>query len=91
MAIINMTIVRDDGTRDVVTAGPKQQIAFEKARKKGLGTAFSGGDLYVEDLYWLAWRADSDATIKAGGTAELFDAWLESIADVEAGGGADPT
>jgi len=91
MATINLTIVRDDGSRDIVTAGPKQQIAFEKARKKGLGSAFSGDNLYVEDLYWLAWRADTDATVKNGGTGLLFDAWLDTIADVEAGGGADPT
>lgn len=90
MPIINMKVTYADGTESTVTAGPKQQIAFEKHRKKGLGSAFSGGDLYVEDLYWLAWKADTDARVKAGQTAQLFDAWLDEIADVEASGGADP-
>ena len=90
MPKINMTVKYADGTERVVTAGPKQQIAFEHARKKGLGSAFSGGDLFVEDLYWLAWKSDSDAAAKEGRGTALFDAWLEEIVDVEAGGGADP-
>lgn len=90
MPVINMTVKYVDGTESKVTAGPKQQIAFEKARKKGLGSAFNGTDLYVEDLYWLAWKADFDETIKAGGVADVFEAWLDRVADVEAGS-ADPS
>ena len=90
MPVINMTVKYADGTESKVVAGPKQQIAFEQARKKGLGSAFNGTDLYVEDLYWLAWKADFDATIKGGGVAVPFDAWLDNVADVEAGG-SDPS
>lgn len=91
MPLFNMTVVRADGSKDVVVAGPKQQIAFEKARKKGLGSAFNGSNLYIEDVYWLAWKADSDATIAGGGTATTFDVWLDEITDVELSGSTDPT
>jgi len=89
MALLTMTVIREDGTREKVTAGPKQQVAFERARKKGMGAAFAGDGLFMEDVLFLAWLADKDATAKAGGTVPLFDVWLDTVADVDMSGGDD--
>lgn len=90
MPVINLTVVRGDGERSPLVAGPKQLHEFEATKKKGLGSAFSGSDIYLSDLYYIAWLADKAAAKREGRTIELFDAWLESIADVEMSGD-DPT
>jgi hypothetical protein len=91
MPVINVTVIRSDGERTPLVAGPKQLHEFEATKKKGLGSAFSGSDIYLSDLYYIAWLADKAAAKREGRTIQLFDAWLEEITDVEMSGNDDPT
>lgn len=90
MPVINLTVVRGDGERTPLVAGPKQLHEFETTKKKGLGSAFSGDDIYLSDLYYIAWLSDKAAAKREGRTIPLFDAWLDEITDVEMATG-DPT
>ncbi len=84
MPVIRMTVVHDDESRVEVVAGPKQQVAFERHHKRGLGAALTGDNMHVQDMYWLAWKAECDHVAKNGGTpVPLFDAWLDQLVDVE--------
>lgn len=85
MPVMRMTVVHPD--REVeVEAGPKQQVAFEKHHKKGIGAAFTS-ELRMSDIYWLAWKCEQDHVAKHGGDpVPLFDAWLDQIVDVRLDG-----
>ena len=90
MPVINLTVVRADGEHTPLVAGPKQLHEFEVTKKKGLGSAFSGNDIYLSDLYYIAWLADKAAAKREGRVIPLFDVWLDEITDVEMSTG-DPT
>ena len=86
MPVINMVVVHDDGSELDVKAGPKQQIAFERHHKKGLGSALTGDNMHVADLYWLAWKSEVDHNAKHGGSpVPLFDVWIDTLEDVRLG------
>lgn len=92
MAVLRMTITKTDSDPIDVVAGPKQQVAFERSRKKSMGAAFAGGGVFAEDLYWLAWKSEVDMAVREGASpVPLFDAWMDTIIDVEVSDDVDPT
>jgi len=77
--VISMTLrVTTDGHTEDVVIGPKVQVAFEREWKIGLPKAF-GAEQRLEYVYWLAWKAIGDS----GRVVKLFDAWLETVENVE--------
>jgi hypothetical protein len=53
---------------------PKVVVQFEREFQTGLGRAFQN-DQKAEHIYWLAWKASQ--------TKKGFDAWLDTVVDVQ--------
>jgi hypothetical protein len=70
---ISLRVVSDDGDVEVPVT-PKIVVQFEREFQTGLGRAFST-DQRAEHMYWLAWKATAS---KKG-----FDAWLDTVQDVQ--------
>ena len=84
MPRLNFVVVGDDQTRTEVVAGPREQLAFEKARKVGLGQALNPGTQKIEDVYFLAWLALKEHCKRQGeGQPPLFEEWIDTIYDIE--------
>jgi hypothetical protein len=70
---ISLRVVDDNGDVEVPVT-PKIVVQFEREFQTGLGRAFTN-DQRAEHLYWLAWKATAS---KKG-----FDAWLDTVQDVQ--------
>ena len=70
---LTLRIVSEDGDGEVPVK-PSTIVAFERQFQTGLGRAFQN-DQKAEHVYWLAW--------KASGSKKGFDAWLETVMDVQ--------
>ena len=70
-----------DGSR-TVTVGPASLVAWE--RKTGRKVSSFSEGIGAEDMAWLVWHAEK----RAGNTSLGFDAYLESIVDLD--GADDP-
>ena len=70
---LTLRIVSEDGDVEVPVK-PSSIVAFEREFQTGLGRAFQT-DQKAEHVYWLAW--------KASGSKKGFDAWLDTVFDVQ--------
>ena len=76
---INFQITYADGTAAEATASVADQVAFEQANDRSI--ARLGDDFRLTDACWLAWHALK----RTSKTSADFDAWLESVDNVEIG------
>ena len=76
---INFQITYADGTAAEATASVADQVAFEQANDRSI--ARLGDDFRLTDACWLAWHALK----RTSKTSANFDAWLESVDNVEIG------
>ena len=70
---LTLRIVSEDGDVEVPVK-PSAIVAFEREFQTGLGRAFQT-DQKAEHVYWLAW--------KASGSKKGFEAWLDTVFDVQ--------
>ena len=68
-----LRVVTADGA-DEVPVTPRVIVAFEREFQTGLGRAFQS-DQKAEHMFWLGW--------KASGSKKGFDAWLDTLVDVQ--------
>ncbi|HEY7822235.1 MAG TPA: hypothetical protein VIG24_05360 [Acidimicrobiia bacterium] len=73
MFAVTLRVVTTDGDGEFPVT-PKVIVQFERQFQTGLGRAFQS-DQKAEHIYWLAW--------KASGSKKGFDAWLDSVVDVQ--------
>lgn len=73
MFAVTLRVVTEDGDGEFPVT-PKVIVQFERQFQTGLGRAFQT-DQKAEHVYWLAW--------KASGSKKGFDAWLDSVVDVQ--------
>jgi hypothetical protein len=71
-------VTRTDEPEATFTVTPRCMVEFERFFKIGVGRAFQE-EQRLEHVYWLAWKA----TNAAGVTVPVFDAWLDTVVDVE--------
>jgi hypothetical protein len=76
---IAFQITYADGTAAEATASVADQVAFEQANDRSI--ARLGDDFRLTDACWLAWHALK----RTSKTSANFDAWLESVDNVEIG------
>jgi hypothetical protein len=70
---LTLRVVTNDSDEEVPVT-PKTVVAFEREFQTGLGRAFQS-DQKAEHIFWLAW--------KATGAKKGFDAWLDTVVDVQ--------
>jgi hypothetical protein len=68
-----LRVVTADGA-DEVPVTPRVIVAFEREFQTGLGRAFQS-DQKAEHMFWLGWKASA--------TKKGFDAWLDTLIDVQ--------
>jgi uncharacterized NAD(P)/FAD-binding protein YdhS len=73
MFAISLRVVTHDGETEVPVT-PRAVVAFEREFQTGLGKAFAT-DQRAEHMFWLAWKASN--------SKQTFDAWLETLVDVQ--------
>ena len=78
---IEFTITYDDGSAAEATASVADQVAFEQQHDRSI--ARLADDFRLTDACWLAWHS----LHRTGKTAVDFDAWLETVDNVEIGQG----
>ena len=78
---ITFTITYADGTAAEATASVADQVAFEQAHDRSI--ARLADDFRLTDACWLAWHSLQ----RTSKTSATFDAWLESVDNVEIGQG----
>ena len=78
---IEFTITYADGTAAEATASVADQVAFEQAHDRSI--ARLADDFRLTDACWLAWHSLQ----RTSKTSASFDAWLESVDNVEFGQG----
>jgi hypothetical protein len=78
---INFQITYADGTAAEATASVADQVAFEQAHDRSI--ARLADDFRLTDACWLAWHSLQ----RTSKTSATFDAWLESVDNVEIGQG----
>ena len=78
---INFTITYADGTAAEATASVADQVAFELEHDRSI--ARLADDFRLTDACWLAWHS----LMRTSKTSATFDAWLESVDNVEIGQG----
>jgi hypothetical protein len=78
---IEFTITYADGTAAEATASVADQVAFEQQHDRSI--ARLADDFRLTDACWLAWHS----LHRTGKTGLDFDAWLESVDNVEIGQG----
>ena len=76
---IEFTITYADGTAAEATASVADQVAFEQQHDRSI--ARLADDFRLTDACWLAWHS----LHRTGKTGLDFDAWLESVDNVEIG------
>jgi len=70
---LTLRVVTNDSDEEVPVT-PKTVVAFEREFQTGLGRAFQS-DQKAEHIFWLDW--------KATGAKKGFDAWLDTVVDVQ--------
>ena len=80
MAVLTFKIGYSDGTEQEAPFRPKAQVAYERDTGEPIG--MEDDQVLVTKLYHMAWYA-------AGKPMDDFDAWLDTIDSVEAGGNDD--
>ena len=78
---IEFTITYADGAAAEATASVADQVAFEQQHDRSI--ARLADDFRLTDACWLAWHS----LHRTGKTGLDFDAWLESVDNVEIGQG----
>lgn len=78
MSVTKTKVTKIDGDEKVYEIRPATLVAFEKH----FGIAVSDLKM-MEQMYWIAWDAETRAIKKDGGVSKLFDDWINDIADVE--------
>jgi hypothetical protein len=78
---IQFTITYADGTAAEATASVADQVAFEQAHDRSI--ARLADDFRLTDACWLRWHS----LMRTSKTSATFDAWLESVDNVEIGQG----
>lgn len=78
---IAFTITYADGTAAEATASVADQVAFEQAHDRSI--ARLADDFRLTDACWLAWHS----LMRTSKTSASFEAWLESVDNVEIGQG----
>jgi hypothetical protein len=78
---IQFTITYADGTAAEATASVADQVAFEQEHDRSI--ARLADDFRLTDACWLAWHSLK----RTSKTSASFDAWLESVDNVEIGQG----
>ena len=78
---IEFTVTYADGTAAGATASVADQVAFEQQHDRSI--ARLADDFRLTDACWLAWHS----LHRTGKTGLDFDAWLESVDNVEIGQG----
>ena len=68
-----LRVITADG-EDEFPVTPRVIVAFEREFQTGLGRAFQS-DQKAEHMFWLGW--------KASGSKKGFDAWLDTLIDVQ--------
>jgi len=74
---INMSVTPKGGSARVVTAGPPDIVAFERAFSKSITSLQS--DVFLTDLFWLAWHSEK----RQGMTPLEFDPWVDQLESIE--------
>ena len=78
---IEFTITFADGTAAGATASVADQVAFEQQHDRSI--ARLADDFRLTDACWLAWHAQH----RTGKTPLAFEAWLDTVDNVEFGQG----
>ena len=78
---IQFTITYADGTAAEATASVADQVAFEQETDRSI--ARLADDFRLTDACWLAWHASQ----RTGKTGLDFNAWLDTVDNVEIGQG----
>ena len=78
---IEFTITYADGTAAEATASVADQVAFEQATDRSI--ARLADDFRLTDACWLAWHS----LHRTGKTQLGFDAWLDTVDNVQIGQG----
>ena len=78
---ITFQIAYTDGTAAEATASVADQVAFEQATDRSI--ARLADDFRLTDACWLAWHS----LHRTGQTVKDFDAWLDTVDNVEIGQG----
>jgi len=73
MFAVTLRVETTDGEGEYPVT-PRVVVQFEREFQTGLGRAFQT-DQKAEHIYWLAW--------KASGSKKGFDAWLDTVVDVQ--------
>jgi hypothetical protein len=68
-----LRVVTTEGEAEVPVT-PRTIVAFEREFQTGLGRAFQS-DQKAEHMFWLGWKASD--------TSKGFDAWLDTLVDVQ--------
>ena len=79
MLKIRLTVERRDGNSSELPVYPPAIRNFARWAKCGISQAFTGNDIRMEHLYYLAWLADKDS----GNVVKPFEEWAKNVADVE--------
>lgn len=79
MLRIKLRIHKIDGQSVEYRVTPRSMVAFENQYKTSITKAFSGENVHMEHIYWLAWDSERVAT----GNVKPFMTWLEQIEAVE--------
>lgn len=78
MSVSQTKITKIDGSEQIVKIRPASIVAFEDHFKMALSDMKT-----MEQLYWLAWDAETRTDRAADKVTKLFDDWINDIEDVE--------
>lgn len=85
MIDLNLTVSLEDGEQWTVRPSIGTFIKFERHFKMTV-QALSNGSLAIEHLAWLAW----EQARRDGKTVPAFDAFIDTVADLEMANNTDP-
>jgi hypothetical protein len=80
---ISMSVTPKGGKPRNVTAEPSDMVAFEREFSKSITKLQD--DVYLTDLFWLAWHAEKRTTA----TALEFDPWVDTLETIDVSGEDD--
>jgi len=79
MISMKMNIAMVTGESVPVVVSPKVQVEFERQYNCGIASAFSGDEMRMEYVYFLAWKAATHLHK----TSKEFEDWLDDVDDIE--------
>jgi len=83
-SLIKMRVTKSDGTSSDYVVTPLVIVSFEREHKTSFQAAMSDGNIRMEHLYWLGWKAEMVAKKAAGEITRLFDdRYLEELVAAE--------